>query len=616
MANPNEPELETTIVYAVAADTLQACEERAERLGAALAADDFEIYRPTGNQLDCYRAMLPGHRLAPALAHAYRQFLLPANLAGGMPWAGTDVGDPGGMLLGFSLDGATARPVLLDPSHGPRIRRSGNLVLQGSLGAGKSYTLKRLTAETIDRGGTAVIIDRTARGEWVDFATGLSRRAHVVRLDAAATVSLDPLRLFTGPDRTRVAKGFLSLLTDTPPRGTQGIALGEAIARVADRGGRLVDVADELLARGRTDSDAHTVGRKLAHARDQQLAHLVVGAGTVPDLASTDCVVFHLPGLALPDRDALASDYQRAQLLDEQVYSLALVYLVAAVGKHLAFTDLARFSAVVVDEAWVLTANPQGLQLLLELCRDGRKHNAALWGSSQVVDDFPAELRHLISLLAGLPPRAAQRPGRAGRAGTRHPRLAGRPDHRAGHRPVPAARRARAHRRRAGHPRAVFHHAGVPAVPVYVASVGGKTGAIQPRLTGATRLSGSPNSWTQAEVDAVVRYHVAAWMVGDHDGNPHNILRTPSGGLLPVDLGQAFKFYGTDKLSLDFHPNPDRPVYQHAYTAHKSGGLAPGVTINPAAAHPVIKAFEAMPDSQWRALLHSTAHTGATQDLG
>lgn len=151
---------------------------------------------------------------------------------------------------------------------------------------------------------------------------------------------------------------------------------------------------------------------------------------------------------------------------------------------------------------------------------------------------------------------------------------------------------------------------GVPSIPVYVASIGGKRGSVQPLMKGATHVTSSPSSWSQADVDAIVRYHVAAWAVGDHDGKPDNMLRTAHGGLVPIDQGAAFKYYGTDKLTTSFSPQCTT-IFQIAYSAQKSGGLAKGVTVNPAAAHPVIKQFEAMPDAQWRALLHSTAHEGA-----
>lgn len=160
----------------------------------------------------------------------------------------------------------------------------------------------------------------------------------------------------------------------------------------------------------------------------------------------------------------------------------------------------------------------------------------------------------------------------------------------------------------------ILHRAGVPSVGVYVKRLGGRVGSIQPLVAGATQLPQDPGSWSQADVDSIVRYHVAAWAVGDHDGNHTNVLRTPSGGLLPVDQGQAFKFYGRDRLDVAYHPNGSygapRPVFHEAYLAAKEGRLAPGVTIRPEAALPAIKALERIPDAQYRAILRPVAARG------
>ncbi|MGP4027190.1 hypothetical protein [Actinomadura sp. 3N407] len=161
----------------------------------------------------------------------------------------------------------------------------------------------------------------------------------------------------------------------------------------------------------------------------------------------------------------------------------------------------------------------------------------------------------------------------------------------------------------------VFHAGGMAAVPVYSAKIGHHKGAVQPLVKGAKTLSSSPKSWSQAEVDEMVRFHVASWLVGNHDGHAGNVLSTQSKGVLQIDNGAAFKHYGADKLSLDFDPHGCGPVYQQAYKAHQSGKLAPGVKVNPAVAHPVIKAYEQMPDSQWRAMLHTTAHEGARNNV-
>ncbi|MFD3961523.1 MULTISPECIES: hypothetical protein [Streptomyces] len=170
-----------------------------------------------------------------------------------------------------------------------------------------------------------------------------------------------------------------------------------------------------------------------------------------------------------------------------------------------------------------------------------------------------------------------------------------------------------------GHTEAAASHVlslgGVPSVPVYHhKKADGTAGSIQPLLKDAKPFTASPSQWTQSQVDAIVRSHVGSWLVGEHDGHQDNWLSTPSGGLVQIDRGQAFKHFGADKLSVDYAPSGGggfNPVHQKLYKAAMGGGLANGVKINPAAAHPVIKQFESMPDAQLRSVLHSTAHEGA-----
>ncbi|MEX5636682.1 hypothetical protein [Parafrankia sp. FMc2] len=159
----------------------------------------------------------------------------------------------------------------------------------------------------------------------------------------------------------------------------------------------------------------------------------------------------------------------------------------------------------------------------------------------------------------------------------------------------------------------VLHAVGIPTVPVHRVTIGGQTGAVQPLLPGATTLSANPASWSQADVDAIVRNHVASWAVGDHDGTAANHLRTAGGGLVPVDRGQAFKFYGQDRLAGDYQPNSafGDTVSSQAYRAAKKNTLAAGVRIRPEAALATIAAFESIGEGQYRAMLHRTAHEGA-----
>lgn len=155
---------------------------------------------------------------------------------------------------------------------------------------------------------------------------------------------------------------------------------------------------------------------------------------------------------------------------------------------------------------------------------------------------------------------------------------------------------------------------GLAAIPVYARNVDGKLSSVQPLIKGTTPFPEQPSSWSQADVDHLVRCQVGAWMIGDHDSKPGNLLRTEGGGLIPCDYGASFKHYGQDKLAVDYQPMEVQTAFQTLVKSHKSGGLAAGVSVNPLAAHAVIKKYEQMPDAQWRSLLHETAHRGAAGD--
>ena len=164
----------------------------------------------------------------------------------------------------------------------------------------------------------------------------------------------------------------------------------------------------------------------------------------------------------------------------------------------------------------------------------------------------------------------------------------------------------------------ILHRVGIPTPPVYSRTVQGKHGAIQPLMKGASQLPAVPKQWSQADVDAIVRFHAAAWLIGNHDAKHDNMLRTASGGLVPIDHGQAFKYFGEDQLSSTYHPNGSfgarEPVWNSLYTAAKTGGLAPGVRIRASAATPIIQTIESMPDDEYRAMIHPVAKAGATKD--
>ena len=389
-------ELQVTMIFAVAAATLGELEERAGSLRAMYAAGDYGLHRPIGGQAGLFVAMLPGAGLRSPAAD-YRHHLLCRDLAAGVPFGGAEVGDPQGSLLGYSTDVATFRPVLFDPAYGPGINRSGSLGAFGALGSGKSYFMKSVVQATLARGGRVAVLDRTASGEYVRLAGVVPGRAQVIPVVEGAPVCLDPLRIFSGDDRIGVATGFLTLLAGVGANELEGIALAEAVQSEAARpGGRLGGVIALLEEAGRRDPAAEAAGRLLRHALRHPLARFAL-RDAAPARLDADYLVFHAPGLTLPDREIDLREHLARRLPAEQVVSHALLYLVAAVARQVTFSDPARFAAALFDEAWYLTSSLQGRTLLLEGIRDGRKHNAAIWLVSQHPNDLgDDELAHLL----------------------------------------------------------------------------------------------------------------------------------------------------------------------------------------------------------------------------
>ena len=90
--------------------------------------------------------------------------------------------------------------------------------------------------------------------------------------------------------------------------------------------------------------------------------------------------------------------------------------------------------------------------------------------------------------------------------------------------------------------------------PVFVHQLDQYIGCIQPVLSNVKTLSPDPNDWTENQTRLVVMSQVIRWLCSDHDGNYSNYLALPDLAI-PIDAGQAYRFFGSDKLSIDYHPN-------------------------------------------------------------
>ena len=97
--------------------------------------------------------------------------------------------------------------------------------------------------------------------------------------------------------------------------------------------------------------------------------------------------MFTLAGATLPDTAAGREDYSYEQRL-----SVALLYLVSQFARRLLNgLDRRLPKAIFLDEAWAITATPQGAKLVPEVSRMGRSRNTALILVSQNAGDLLSE---------------------------------------------------------------------------------------------------------------------------------------------------------------------------------------------------------------------------------
>lgn len=113
---------------------------------------------------------------------------------------------------------------------------------------------------------------------------------------------------------------------------------------------------------------------------------------------------------------------------------------------------------------------------------------------------------------------------------------------------------------------------------------------------------------------AIQQQQVFDWLISNHDSHSGNFLRTDK-GIIGIDKGQAFKFFGSDKLSPDYAPvsplGQDRPVYQTLWKQYIDG--SEDTMYNPAAGqlHITIQRIQNIPDEDYKKLLRPYAEQAA-----
>lgn len=406
-ADQLEVETQATIILAVAG----ASAESARAQGAALADHfsrmGYKLVAPLGYQQALWKAMQPGIAASRAVRE-FAQITTSTALAATVPLASTALGDTGGSLLGLNIaagpmlaPGITCgptSPVFHDLEGASDANVSGSVAVAGELGAGKTATLMKLAGDVVDKGGQLVIADRTAKGEWAEWAKAIPG---AVVVDASApTVSLDPLRVFGIRIGSAVMASFLATLLNVSPSSESGVLLADVLdpaylaAHHLDSSGALVaHLVQECALEG-----AGKLGRLVSAFARRDLGRVIFDA-SIPALQTTaPAMVMRTHGLALPSREELEHAHLFSQLGLEKIYGRALNALIAALARRVCFADTSTLAAFVVSEMHAMTISFEGERELIEFVRDGRKHRAQLLADSHdpAADFGSVTLRGLI----------------------------------------------------------------------------------------------------------------------------------------------------------------------------------------------------------------------------
>ncbi|WP_223281507.1 ATP-binding protein [Streptomyces antnestii] len=384
--NSVEVEVQSVTVMTVWGESPAECERRAGALHSRMRGANYRLVRPVGGQEELFALTLPATATPPA-TRQYTQHQLGEDWAMHGAFTGQSFGDPTGAMIGFSQDVGTVTPTLLDIANAPMQNASASFGIAGDLGGGKSVLLKMIASSIVDRGGRVIAIDRTKRREWAAFAQSAAPgRCQVV--DAAkAELSIDPLRVFADPAvGARYALSYLTVQLGVGPMTEYGALLKRAVAQAGTTSFPcmaevLVALEEMATGEGTRAHNAASLTEWLRVAADEPLAAAVFDPELpVLDLAcgmSSDFVVITTAGLTLPPREAVTHpELMRNQPL-EALIGRAVLYLIAAIGREVAFADT-RFTLIPLDEAYWLTSSAEGQALVDEIVYDGRKHGAGV----------------------------------------------------------------------------------------------------------------------------------------------------------------------------------------------------------------------------------------------
>ena len=397
-----EVEIEPVVLLSAAAASDEAVDQLVTEFQQAPGNKDFTWARPVGAEADVFWAMQPGGRLTPRLRD-YRHITTGADFAAAAPMMTTRLGAAKGSLLGVNTTSPLLSTVHIDSIGESERNFSPSTAWVAELGAGKSYSMKTVCGDEVDRGTVGFAIDGSATREWATFAQSLDATVEIADVENPA-VSLDPLRVLPLHRAGPVMQSFLVKLCDFSATSREGTTLAKVLKPTYLRKHQITS-SSRLLAHLR-DSEfelASQIADRISVFADPDMAGSladVVFDETLPPLDLTaQMIVVGTHGVKIPTEAELTSAHRYNRLGVDKLFGQAFFLLIAKYAYEVCFRDASQPAMFFVDETWRVTLSEEGSAIVLEFLRDGRKVKASIYlGSHDPTIDFGNET---ISALIG-----------------------------------------------------------------------------------------------------------------------------------------------------------------------------------------------------------------------
>lgn len=349
----------------------------------------IKVVWPTGDQVNLLLEAQPADKVRLS-SYLQRQSL--SVISGGMPTANSSVGDrrEGNKgWIGPYLGETTSRvrePVFFSPHAVIARNNAPGVLITGSPGGGKSFTAFTMTCHMALQGIWCIYIDPKADALPIQNIPGLG---HVNTFDLRNGNEgiLDPFSIGVDEgDKILLAMETISLLVGGIS-DMQNVALADVLERVVEQPDPSLDKVVDMLRLSK-DPAALSLGTTLNLIRKLPFARLCFSPQTTVNLRPDQgLTIVTLLGLDLPASTVPRSDYSLPNKL-----AVAVMFLLTSFTRQLMMSlDQKHPKAVIIDEAWAVTATSNGLKMISEIARMGRSLNTALILVSQNASDFTAE---------------------------------------------------------------------------------------------------------------------------------------------------------------------------------------------------------------------------------